>query len=209
MSSSRLRTTMCSGRSAVLIHSISTCWSQGTADGIRSHLAKSATPTHTSRFSQVVALPECSPWSFRTCSELSKIFPTPRSSRHLPEPVRQELGILVCELSEPGGCHCCSKHLNLEAWLRNWVVARAANGHFIKPRLPPREGRVVGMEGSSVGVGCGQECGVYKSGAPSLAPETSGLGMVVVYLLQFFKLGVPLGIGGQIFLLSSWKQRWV
>lgn len=63
------------------------------------------------------------------------------------------------------------------------------------------------MEGNSVGVGCGQGCGVYKSGAPSLAPETSRLGMVVVYLLQLFKLGVPLGIGRQISLLSSWKQR--
>lgn len=99
-------------------------------------------------------------------------------------------------------------------------MARAANGHLVtNPRLPPREGCrnievsggkkgcVVGMEGSSVGVKCGQECGVYKSEAPSRAPETSGLKMVV-YLLQFFKLGVPLGIGRQIFLLSSWKQRW-
>lgn len=64
------------------------------------------------------------------------------------------------------------------------------------------------MEGNSVEVGCGQGCGVYKSGAPSLAPETSRQGMVVVvYLLQLFKLGVPLGIGRQISLLSSWEQR--
>lgn len=50
------------------------------------------------------------------------------------------------------------------------------------------------MEERSVGLWCGQGYDVYKSGAPSLAPETSGLGMVVLYLLQFFKLGAPLGI---------------
>lgn len=64
----------------------------------------------------------------------------------------------------------------------------------------------VGREEGSIGVRYAQGCGVYKSGPPSLAPETSGLAMMV-YLLQFFKLGVPPGTGGQVFLLSTWKQK--
>lgn len=67
----------------------------------------------------------------------------------------------------------------------------------------------VGIEEGGAWVGCEQGCGVYKSGAPSLAPETSGLGMMIVYLLQFFKLGVLPRTGRQVFLLLSWKQRCV
>lgn len=103
-------------------------------------------------------------------------------------------------------------------------MAKAVNGYLVtKPSLPPQVGcrnieviRVISQEESrvcdvrreegSVGVRCAQGCGVYKSRPPSLAPETSGLAMMV-YLLQLFKLGVPPGTGRQVFLLSSWKQR--
>ena len=63
------------------------------------------------------------------------------------------------------------------------------------------------LEERKVMLGCSVHRGVVSisQGLPSLAPETSGMAMMV-YLLQFFKLGVPPGTGGQVFLLSSWNR---